>query len=104
MQGADMHVALLAFAQQWDATHLASTYTGPSAEILIDQGSADDFLGKGQLLPENLQRAVAARAQAESKLTVDYRLQDGYDHSYYFITTFIDDHIAFHAKHLHAKQ
>lgn len=85
--------------QSWDATELAATYSGPAASMLIDQGSADEFLTKGQLLPENLQAAVAARG--DKSLSVEYRLQDGYDHSYFFIHSFINDHIAFHAKHLH---
>ena len=62
--------------------------------MLIDQGKADDFL-QTQLKTELLIEACAA---------VDYpaqiRYQDGYDHSYFFIASFIGEHIAFHAKHL----
>ncbi len=63
-------------------------------DILIDQGLADSFL-ENQLKPELLEQAASATGQ---KVTV--RRQAGYDHSYYFISTFIDDHLAFHAKRL----
>lgn len=59
-------------------------------DILIDQGTADNFLAR-ELKPELFE---AAAEQAGQKVTV--RRQDGYDHSYYFISTFIDDHLAFH--------
>lgn len=63
-------------------------------EILVDQGAADDFLKSG-LLPETLEAAVA---KTDSALTLNMR--DGYDHSYYFISSFMADHIAWHAKRL----
>ncbi|KRA45344.1 S-formylglutathione hydrolase [Pseudoxanthomonas sp. Root630] len=59
--------------------------------LLVDQGDADEFL-QGQLKPELLQ---AAAAKAGHPLTL--RLQPGYDHSYYFIASFIGEHIAHHA-------
>ena len=62
--------------------------------MLIDQGTADDFLAD-QLKPELLQ---AAAAKANYPLTL--RMQTGYDHSYFFISSFIEDHIRFHAEHL----
>jgi S-formylglutathione hydrolase len=62
--------------------------------ILIDQGLADSFLAE-QLRPDLL---VAACRQAGR--TITYREQPQYDHSYYFIATFIEDHIRFHARHL----
>ncbi|MDF2155839.1 S-formylglutathione hydrolase [Vibrio sp. CAU 1672] len=64
--------------------------------ILVDQGDADSFLTE-QLKPESLQ---AAALQHDSPLTL--RMQAGYDHSYYFIASFIDDHLNFHAKYLFA--
>lgn len=64
--------------------------------LLVDQGDADEFLA-GQLKPELLQ---AAAAEAGHPLTL--RLQPGYDHSYYFIASFIGDHIAHHAAALRA--
>jgi S-formylglutathione hydrolase len=58
--------------------------------ILIDQGLSDQFLGQ-QLLPEEFEKACA---EADQPLTL--RRHEGYDHGYYFISTFIEDHIAFH--------
>ncbi|MCH4893946.1 S-formylglutathione hydrolase [Sphingomonas sp. SFZ2018-12] len=63
-------------------------------EILVDQGAADDFLSE-QLKPELLEQACA---RAGIDLTL--RLQPGYDHSYYFISTFMADHVAWHAARL----
>ena len=60
--------------------------------ILIDQGTADKFLEDGQLLPEVFQEACESAGQP---LTL--RMQAGYDHSYYFIASFIADHIQHHA-------
>lgn len=64
------------------------------ASLLIDQGTEDQFLS-AQLKPEALQQACAA---ADIDLTL--RMQDGYDHSYYFISTFMADHIRWHAERL----
>ncbi|WP_296281419.1 S-formylglutathione hydrolase [Pseudoxanthomonas sp.] len=64
--------------------------------LLVDQGDADEFLNV-QLKPELLQAAADA---AGHPLTL--RLQPGYDHSYYFIASFIGEHIAYHAKALDA--
>ena len=66
----------------------------PFDDILVDQGLADQFL-ETQLKPELLE--VAARASRQ-RLTL--RRHEGYDHSYFFIATFIADHIAFHAARL----
>ena len=62
--------------------------------VLVDQGESDDFLQE-QLKPELLQRASES---ADYPVTI--RMQAGYDHSYYFIASFIGEHIAFHAQHL----
>ncbi len=64
------------------------------AEILVDQGDADGFLVE-QLRPELLAEACAA---AGIELTL--RMQPGYDHSYNFISTFMGDHVAWHAERL----
>ncbi len=66
------------------------------AEILVDQGTADSFLKDG-LKPELLS---AACAKAGIPLTL--RMQEDYDHSYFFISTFMADHIAWHAARLKA--
>ncbi|RYF07073.1 MAG: S-formylglutathione hydrolase [Comamonadaceae bacterium] len=63
--------------------------------ILIDQGMADKFLHEKQLLPDAFEAACAAIGQP-----LDLRRQPGYDHGYYFIQSFIDDHLRHHAKHL----
>lgn len=64
--------------------------------ILIDQGTEDNFL-KEQLKPELLTSAAEI-----SNVPCNLRYQEGYDHSYFFISSFIEDHICFHAKHLYA--
>ena len=65
-------------------------------DLLVDQGEADPFLAP-QLRPERLQAACAAAGQP---LTL--RFQPGYDHSYFFISTFMADHLRWHAERLHA--
>jgi S-formylglutathione hydrolase len=79
-----------------DATALMTSDAahGVFDDILIDQGTADQFL-EGQLKP---QLFVEACRQAGQKVTL--RMQPGYDHSYFFISTFIGDHIAWHAARL----
>ena len=76
-----------------DATLLieAGAAKGHYEAILVDQGEADNFLEK-ELKPQLLEEACAKVAQ---KLVL--RMHPGHDHSYYFIQTFIDDHLAFHA-------
>jgi S-formylglutathione hydrolase len=74
----------------WDATELIAT-ASERLPILVDQGEADGFLAE-QLKPEALREACAA---AGHPLTL--RLQPGYDHSYYFIASFIEDHLRHHA-------
>jgi len=79
--------------REWDASALLAG-ASEKLPILVDQGDRDNFLGT-QLLPETLQ--AAARA-ANHSLTL--RLQPGYDHSYYFIASFIEDHLRHHAQAL----
>ncbi|MGM0480399.1 MAG: S-formylglutathione hydrolase [Pseudomonadota bacterium] len=79
--------------QQYDAVELITAH-GQSLPIRVDQGLADGFLAD-QLKPEQLQQAIAA---ADGKGTV--HLHEGYDHSYYFIASFIEAQLRFHAKHL----
>jgi S-formylglutathione hydrolase len=79
----------------WDATELAAG-SGWQGEVLVDQGTADDFLA-GQLKPHLLQEAFGA---AGIPLTLRY--QAGYDHSYYFMASFMADHLAHHARLLEA--
>ena len=60
----------------------------------VDQGGADDFITE-QLKPESL--VAAAKA---SGYPLELAIHEGYDHSYYFISSFIEDHLRFHAQHL----
>jgi S-formylglutathione hydrolase len=62
--------------------------------ILIDQGTADNFL-EDQLKTHLIEEASSAVGYA-----IEVRMQAGYDHSYYFIASFIEDHLRFHAGHL----
>lgn len=62
--------------------------------LLIDQGASDAFLEE-QLKPE-----ILLRACDETNFPVSYRAHPGYDHSYFFIASFIEDHLRFHAKYL----
>ena len=84
----------------WDA-HDASTLMAKSLEtpfpngILIDQGLADQFLEAQQLLPEVFEAACRHAGQP-----LILRRHAGYDHSYYFIASFIADHLAFHHRNL----
>lgn len=75
---------------EWDACALLAE-ASEKLPILIDQGDRDDFL-ESQLKPQLLQ----AQAQAQAH-PLWLRLQPGYDHSYYFIASFIDDHLRHHA-------
>ena len=76
-----------------DATALVQTKTAHFADILIDQGLSDQFYS--QLNPASFQQACQAVGQP---LTL--REHAGYDHGYYFIQSFIDDHLQFHAVQL----
>lgn len=78
--------------KDWDASELIRN-RGTDLPILVDQGEADNFLADGQLRPEALE---AACGDAGVPLTL--RRQPGYDHSYFFIATFIEDHLRHHAK------
>ena len=79
--------------REWDACALIAQ-AQERLPILVDQGDRDDFLAN-QLKPDSLEAAAKA---ADHPLTL--RIQPGYDHSYYFISTFIDDHLRHHAKAL----
>ena len=63
--------------------------------VLVDTGTSDQFMEL--LRPETLANAMAAKRQEGM-----VRMQKGYDHSYFFMSTFMEDHVAFHAEALHA--
>ncbi len=76
--------------KRWDACELIRAL-GTEHSLLVDQGDADNFLEAGQLQPEALEAACS-----ESGVALEMRYQPGYDHSYFFIATFIEDHLRFH--------
>lgn len=75
---------------EYDATELVQRAQHP-VEIRIDQGKADEFLAE-QLRPE-----LFAEACRQAGQSLDLRIHDGYDHSYYFVASFIEEHLRFHA-------
>jgi S-formylglutathione hydrolase len=81
---------------QWDCVELLKSCKS-TLKMLVDQGEADEFLDV-QLRPELLQAACDAGGHA---LTL--RLHAGYDHSYYFVATFLGEHIAYHSALLRQK-
>ena len=78
---------------QYDTVELIKSATH-KMPLLIDQGTDDEFLSE-YLQPEKLQAICEV-----NKHPLTLRMQAGYDHSYYFISSFVEDHIAYHAKHL----
>jgi S-formylglutathione hydrolase len=78
-----------------DACHLIGQ-ASTQRPILVDQGGADGFMVE-QLKPELLLAASAAAGYP-----INLRIQAGYDHSYFFVASFIAEHIGFHAQHLGA--
>ena len=79
--------------QVWDATQLVPAVTN-QLPILIDQGSDDEFLAE-QLRPGSFEQACICTHHP-----LEVRMQTGYDHSYYFIASFIGDHLRHHARAL----
>ena len=79
--------------REWDSCLLMRD-VDQRLPILIDQGDSDQFLAD-QLRPDRLE-AVAR----EQGFPLELRVQPGYDHSYFFIASFVEDHLRFHATHL----
>jgi len=80
--------------QPHDSTLLMQA-TGFDGPVLVDQGADDQFLDL--LMPEALSHAMAARRQQSA-----FRMQKGYDHSYFFVASFMEEHVAFHAEALYS--
>ena len=82
--------------QSYDASLLMAQAVDKSKQLptLVDQGSADNFLAE-QLKPEALEAAAKI-----SDYPLQLNMQEGYDHSYFFISSFIDQHLEFHAKYI----
>ena len=78
----------------WDSCELLKEKGSP-LPLMVDQGDADNFYTDGQLRPEALSAACE-----EAGVPITLRMQPGYDHSYFFIASFIDDHLKYHFHHL----
>ncbi len=83
--------------KDYDACELLECL-GESLPTLIDQGTADGFL------EEQLMTDLYVKAAGDAKGDIRVRYQQGYDHSYFFIATFIEEHIRFHCGHLQASE
>ena len=81
--------------QQYDACKLINS-GARTTQILVDQGTADLFL------PEQLKPNLLVAACEKAGIPLELRMQDGYDHSYFFIATFVGDHIEWHARALNS--
>ena len=81
--------------EEYDATELAKKYDGPPVHLFLDVGTSDEFL-VDQLKPENLKQVVDCKDNIDMALA--YR--QGYDHSYYYIATHVEEHLEYHAKAL----
>jgi S-formylglutathione hydrolase len=79
--------------REYDTTELVRR-AGRRLPILVDQGTADEFLD------QQLKTPLLEQAGRDTGYPITIRMQQGYDHSYFFIATFIGEHIAFHAGHL----
>lgn len=79
--------------QQYDASVLLAEQ-GSTLPILVDQGLVDNFY------PAQLQTESLINAAQTAGVVAEIRLQPGYDHSYYFIASFIEQHLRFHARYL----
>jgi S-formylglutathione hydrolase len=79
-----------------DATALIAAGGRLPGEVLVDQGLDDKFLAR-ELQPERLEQVCAAMGQP-----VTVRRHAGYDHSYFFVMSFVEDHLRLHARALHA--
>lgn len=82
--------------KKYDATELLKSGSKPPGQLLVDQGLADQFLEE-QLHPHLLEAACL-----EQGVDLELRRHEGYDHGYYFISTFMEDHLRFHAANLSA--
>jgi len=76
--------------EEYDATALVAA-GAQQLPVLVDQGEADNFL------EEQLKTPLLQRTCAEAEFPITIRMQPGYDHSYFFISSFIGEHLAFHA-------
>lgn len=83
--------------REYDATALVEDRGWKGPPLLVDQGTKDSFL-EAQLRPELLREACG-----RAGVPLELRMREGYDHSYFFIASFIEEHLRFHARHLAAQ-
>ncbi len=83
--------------KHYDACHLLQTQPWPHGKILIDQGVDDPFLER------ELKPTLLMDASAKANIAVQLQMRETYDHSYYFIASFIEEHLRFHAEYLKKK-
>lgn len=81
--------------KNWDATELIAKYKGPELHLMIDQGSVDPYMD--HLIPDNFVEACK-----KNNIPLNYRLHDGYDHSFFFVGTFLNDHFKLHSQILNS--
>lgn len=84
--------------KKYDTVELLKSHLNERLDILVDVGTADGFLEK-ELLIDELKKTTEELGRTSE---FNIRYQDGYDHSYFFISSFIADHIKHHAKYLNA--
>lgn len=82
--------------REYDSCALVEDSGKIKIPLLVDQGDADGFIAE-QLKPELLQQACS-----KANHVLDYRLRRGYDHSYFYISSFMKEHVEYHAKYLRA--
>lgn len=79
----------------YDATQLIGMGYKAGGPILLDQGDQDPYYVGGNMMPEAFEKACRQHGQA-----VELRMRAGYDHSYFYVATFVEEHIRFHAMQL----
>ncbi|KAI9222774.1 hypothetical protein BC828DRAFT_345669 [Blastocladiella britannica] len=85
--------------KQYDATEVVKAYNGRDVDVLVDQGTADTFLAEYLLTPR-----VVEAAKGNQRVHLEYRERDGYDHGYWYISTFVEEHLRWHAERLLQQQ
>jgi S-formylglutathione hydrolase len=81
--------------KDWDPTILISNFEGNHFPLLVDLGSGDKWATEGELLIDNFLLAANKKG-----FPVDFRKRDHYDHSFYYVASFLKEHFKFHASYL----